>query len=196
MGRKIRISELALATGCTIKQLSLWSERHEHIRPTAPQTGGRFEFSFADVAIFSIAKYLVELGVPVAAAFTYAKAVVQTRWPGLFDVEDPHWQVTAHNAVIDLHYGPSTHFEDIITWGISSIEPEATWARLKRGLDAVGSKEFPARVIITVHLSHIIIDAFAKLVDMDHKAPRQEENDPTVVDIPVGLRTTEKRTTP
>jgi hypothetical protein len=197
MHRKIRIGELAPAIGSTVKTLQLWIARHDHIRPTAPQTGAWWEFSFGDVAIFAIARYLVEVGMPVAGAFTYSKAIVEKRWPGLFE-EDPHWSIGANNYVIDFHFGPSTHFAEMSTWGVSSIEPEGTWSRLKRGLDAIDNKEFPARVVVTAYLGAIIVDAFGNLVDMDHKAPRldnkqteQRLSDPAV-QTPVGKQT-EKR---
>ena len=183
MDRKIRIGELAPAIGTTLKTVKMWMERFEHIRPTAPQTGGWYEFSFGDVAIFAIARYLVQVGMPVAGAFTYAKTIVQKRWPGLFDLEDPHWMVTPTNCVIDFHFGPSTHFSDVSTWGVSSIEPEATLSRLQRGLDAVRNKEFPTRVVVTVYLFDILVDAFRNLIDMGHQPPRsvaqQSEKRPT-----------------
>jgi hypothetical protein len=176
-GRKIRIGEAASAISTTSKALRHWISRYsgKGLKPTVEQTGTWLEFGWGDVAAFAITKYLVDFGMPAAAAFTYAMAIVEERWPGLFDADNPHWELTSTNAIIDFHFGPSTYFPGQATWGVSAIEGENLASRFKRGLDSVGDEKFPARAIVTLYIGHIIIDAFANLVDMDHKPPRLEQ---------------------
>ena len=171
--RRIRLGELSSAIGYdTPKAISLWLQRYEHIKPKAEQSGTWAEFCWGDVAAFAIAKYLTDVGMEVPAAFTYATAIVETSFPKLFDEDNPTWKLTVENAIIDFHFGRSTHWPGFDTWGVSKVEAEDMWSRVKRGLDSVGSKDFPARVIVSVFLGHIISDAFESLAEMGHRPPR------------------------
>lgn len=175
---KIRIGEVAAAIGISVFGLTHWIRRNGHkgLRPTIVQEGTWLEFSWGDVAVFALTKYLIDANMPLPMAFTFASAIVEARWPHLFDVEKPHWELTPDNALVDFYLGPCEPLKGRKAWSVSAIEGESVAARTKRGLDEVSSQSFPARIVMTVWAGHIILDAFAKLTDMDHQPPRVRNN--------------------
>jgi hypothetical protein len=172
--RKIRIGEAAAAIGTTPKAVRHWITRYasKGVKPSAAQTGTWLEFSWGDVAALAITKYLIDLGMPAPMAFTHAMAIVEKRWPGLFDEGNPHWSLNSSTDVIDFNLGPGFHALGCDTWwGVSAIEGESLTSRFQRRLDAVADKNFPARAIVNVYVGLIVIDAFRALVKMEHIAP-------------------------
>jgi hypothetical protein len=165
--KKIRLAEAAAACGASYKTIRNWISRYEGrgVRPQARQSGGWLEFSHGDVAALALCKCLVDFGESAPQAFASAMRVVETRWPGLFDVEDPRWFLNPSLARFDILYAPGK------TVSLSSALNSLEFANRVLGdpKDIVGG---PHRIRVTFELAFIIRDAFEALAQMGHRVPR------------------------
>jgi len=157
--KKIRISEAAAAIGTTYKAVRHWIDRYgESIEPTAPQSGGWIEFSWGDVGALAVTKYLVDFGVPAYKAFEISTAALQHRWPGLFDVDEPHWKFRDEND----------------NFFIVGRDQHGNWFS-----SAVGGWEMSPGVysdaMLTLQIESIVLVAFQRLNAMGYQIPIPDE---------------------
>lgn len=174
MASKIRLGELASAINTTPKALQNWFARYDHIKPKAKQEGTWLEFSWGDVAAFAITVYLIDLGTDVPAAFTHALAIVERRWPTLFDENDPQWSLDARNMRVDFDISPGLKIGEADKWwGMADpAQPEKAAERVTKGLQ---DKKHPLRATVTLFAGFIINDAFNALAEMGHIPPKLTE---------------------
>lgn len=167
--RKIRRGELAAAINTTPKSLENWFARYEQVRPKAAREGTWLEFSWGDVASFAITVYLVELGMAVPAAFTHAVALVERRWPRLFD-DTAYWTLTARNmrADFDFGFGPQIGGRDKWKGMIETTDAKDFADQIAKGLN---DTKHPMRATVTFWIGHIVNDAFMRLAKMGHAMP-------------------------
>jgi hypothetical protein len=145
--RRIRLSEVAEAVGSTLRSVRHWFSKYgdRGLVPQADQSGTWLEFSWGDVAIVALAKYLVDIGMSAPEAFDRAKATLEAEYPQLFDAE-PRWM-----------RGMQTFFVYL------GRDRSGEWVTNNPDIRC------PLRVIIDV--DQIILEAFDALGDMGHEPP-------------------------
>ena len=90
--KRIRLSEVAEACGTTFRSVRHWFTKYADrgVVLQAEQSGSWLEFSWGDVAVVALAKYLVDIGMSAPEAFDRSKLSLEKEYPDLFEVE-PRW---------------------------------------------------------------------------------------------------------